>query len=275
MNQTQLDKAIVYNAKEEYDGDLKPAHIVRMAQFWQEHHDLNDDGKAGPQTQKSVDNSIDTVWDLEDPEEPEEPCPSEEWPVWDGPGESQPASGEQKGYFGDPETSKGSNVMSRNWYRDNIIECHESLGNRLPGIPARWYIKVHWMVEPYLREALRRCAITCPDYVIERLGNYHFRHIQNNPSKPLSMHSFGVAFDVNSADNGVERYSRGGAPAAYSPEYMARWPNGVPAEFVQCFTSCGFAWGSDWNEDGRTEDHTFLDPMHFEWVARDGVKTQV
>jgi hypothetical protein len=276
MNQQQVNEAIAYNQKEVADGDLTDSHVIRMVEFWQQNHDLEGDGKAGGMTQKSLDDSIEREWETCPPP----PCTGEDqfvdgkWLPWDGPEESQPKSREQVEYFGNPETQPGSNQMSKTWYRKHIIECHQSNGNRLPGIPAKWYIKVHKMVEPYLREALRRCEITS-DYAINRMGSYNFRHMGNDPGRSLSMHSFGAAFDVNPPDNSGMHYSRGNSPSAYSDRYMKRWPKGVPAEFVQAFNSCGFAWGSDWNEDGRTEDHTFLDPMHFEWVARDGIKFEV
>ena len=56
---------------------------------------------------------------------------------------------------------------------------------------------------------------------------------------------------------------------------MKYWPKGVPRGFVEAFQSCGFAWGSDWDEDGLTTDHTWQDPMHNEWIARDGNSIEV
>ena len=278
MNSRQVEEAIAYNRKEVAGGDLTESHVIRMVEFWQQNHDLEGDGKAGAMTQKSLDNSIDQGWDLcplDLMKENESGFVDGKWLPWDGPEKSQPKSRQQISYFGNPETHKGSNKMSKTWYKANIVECHQSNGNRLPGIPAKWYIKVHKMVEPYLREALRRCALVAPEYFIERMGSYNFRHMGGDPNRSLSMHSFGVAFDVNPSDNSGMHYDKGKSPAAYDERYMKRWPNGVPAEFVQAFTSCGFAWGSDWDEDGRTEDHRFLDPMHFEWVARDGIKFEV
>jgi hypothetical protein len=276
MNSQQVEDAIAYNQKEVAEGDLTDSHIIRMVEFWQQNHDLEGDGKAGGMTQKSLDDSIAREWDTcpPPPAGGDDQFVDGKWLWWDGPEESQPKTGQQIRYFGNPETSKGSDVMSKRWYKENIIECHISNSNRLPGIPAKWYIKVHKMVEPYLREALRRCSVGS-DYSIERMGSYNFRHMGGDPNRSLSMHSFGVAFDVNPPDNSGMHYARGKSPSAYDERYMKRWPNGVPAEFVQAFTSCGFAWGSDWDEDGKTEDHTFLDPMHFEWVARDGIKTEV
>ena len=53
----------------------------------------------------------------------------------------------------------------------------------------------------------------------------------------MSLHSWGVAIDVNAAWNGL------GKPSTLTPE------------FVKCFTDAGFEWGGNW---------TRTDPMHFE-----------
>lgn len=53
----------------------------------------------------------------------------------------------------------------------------------------------------------------------------------------LSLHSWGVAVDVNAADN------RMGKPPKLSPG------------FVECFTDTGFDWGGDWHRP---------DGMHFQ-----------
>jgi hypothetical protein len=87
---------------------------------------------------------------------------------------------------------------------------------------------------------------------------------------PLSLHSYGCAVDINADDNRAITFKRGRCPEAWSLEWHKLYPKGVPQGIVDAFKSCGFAWGSDWDEDGLESDETFCDPMHFEWVARDG-----
>lgn len=277
MNNTQLANAIAYNRSEFLDDDFTVDHVVRLVQFWQKHHDLEADGVAGPLTQKSISNSTEKEWCLKQItiKLHSERAANGRWLDWDGPATSQPKKGMQASVLGNPEKRSGSGILNKSWYKHNIVECHVSLGNQLPGVPARWYIKVHRVVEPYLREALTRVQVTCPGYVIHRMGSYNFRHMQNNPEKPLSMHAYGAAVDINPSDNSPQKYKKGLAPKAYTREYMRRWPQGLPSAFVQCFTSCGFSWGSDWDEDGNTDDHTFLDPQHMEWIARDGNTQEV
>lgn len=163
------------------------------------------------------------------------------------------------------------------WRRDAIVECHGEHGKypRLPGVPERFYVHIHKRIEPYLREALRRAAISAPEYKIERLGGYVWRTIRHRPGAPLSPHARGIAVDVDSSRNLGVTFKRGAAPRAWSEQWRKVWPQSVTPAFVDAFRSCGFAWGADWDEDGHTEDEIFLDPMHFEWLSRDGNRSNV
>lgn len=70
-------------------------------------------------------------------------------------------------------------------------------------------------------------------------GCYVPRFIDHNPDKPLSMHAFGLAFDINVSENYL------GTRGDQHPkivEILGRW---------------GFAWGGLWERP---------DPMHFEMV---------
>lgn len=241
--------------------------VTELVRFWQEHHDLEVDGYGGPATQGSLEEVLAPA-----------SVPAGGWPPFEGPpcggsGRSdlplQPR-GRRELYqlLGNP----GSGSLDKGWFRENIVELHRSHGNRLPNVPAKWYVQVHRVVEPYLREALRRAGIADPHYRIERIGSFNFRHIRHDPSRPLSTHSWGVAVDIDPGRNFTKRFKRGEMPEAWSEEWMKIWPDGVSRAFVEAFQSCGFAWGADWDEDGTSTDHTFADPMHFEWIARDGMR---
>jgi len=250
--------AVNYNAGEIEKGDLTDQHIVQMVEHWQQSHDLEADGWCGPATQES----LDAAWPYSSEGDG---SVSRIWAAWDGPMQEQPTNrGEVYKVFGNP----GAGELDKGWRGNHIVECHGS--NRLPGVPVKWYVQVHRLIEPYLREALRRAQISAPEYRIDRIGGFNFRHISHNSKNPLSMHSWGIAVDINPRDNFSKKFARAMGPKAWSPEYMKIWPHGVPEAFVRAFQSCGFAWGSDWDEDGLSEDHTRYDGMHFEWVARDG-----
>lgn len=203
------------------------------------------------------------------------PGPGYIWPTWDGPEATQPRSYAEveREFLVPADHHKAENGR---WRASSIVECHGD-GNhpRLPGVPAKWYVKIHRRVEPYLREALRRAAISAPGYTIERLGGYVWRTIRHRPGAPLSPHALGIAVDIDPARNPGVDMKRGTIPPAFSEAWFKRWPGSVPAAFVQAFTSCGFAWGGDWDEDGDSQDNLWMDLMHWEWVARDGRRSEV
>jgi hypothetical protein len=247
--------AEAYNQARIDDGTLTIEEITEMVRYWQEGHDLEADGKCGPVTQSTIEAVL-----------APQVAPTV-WTPWNGPLENQPTNrSEVYAMFGSP----GGVKLDLDWKKRNIIELHQKYGTRLPGVPSKWYVQVHRLIEPYLREGLRRAMVAAPEYKIERIGSFNFRHLRHDPKRPLSMHSWGIAVDIDPQWNFSKTFPKGKAPKAWSPEYMAIWPNGVPRAFVEAMTSCGFAWGSDWDEDGATDDHTYLDPMHFEWIARDG-----
>ena len=71
----------------------------------------------------------------------------------------------------------------------------------------------------------------------EYAGCYYPRYIARDPAKGLSLHSWGVAVDLNTPGN-----QRGTAGE-------------MDRQVVAIFKRWGFAWGGDWN---------YTDPMHFE-----------
>ncbi len=246
-----------FNKKEMDEGRLTWDMITELVKHWQTSHSLNVDGVCGPVTQSTL---------VPSAEKPPQTPPSK-WTAWDGPLPSQPRNrSEVYAVFGDPGTGK----PNPDWERKNIVTVRD-----MPGVPSKWFFQIHRLVEPYAREAFRRAQIAVPDYKIQVAASYVFRHMRHDPSLPLSNHSFGIAIDVDPQFNTAKYFKAGEVPEAWSPEWMKIWPKGLPKPFVDAFRSCGFAWGSDWDEDGSAKDHTFEDPMHFEWVARDGKNTMV
>lgn len=242
-----------YNQEQINNGNFTIEQITELVRFWQENHELTIDGFCGPDTRASIDTLLMPI------------AAPDEWDDWQGSIEDQPSSRQEVyGLFGNP----GSGSLSKRWYRDNIVELHSNNGNRLPGAPSHQYIHLNKKVEPYVREALRRAQITAPEFVITRIGSFNFRHIRHDKRQPLSMHSWGIALDINPTENRGKVFKRGDAPEPWSPEWMAIWPSSVPEAFVKAMRSCGFAWGGDWDGDGLASDHKFIDPMHFEWVDR-------
>ncbi len=96
---------------------------------------------------------------------------------------------------------------------------------------------------PQLRGALEeivRRGLADEIHADEYAGCYYPRYIARDPSNGLSLHSWGIAVDLNVPGN-------------------LRGTSGeIDRDVVAIFKSWGFAWGGDWS---------YTDPMHFEMNA--------
>lgn len=93
---------------------------------------------------------------------------------------------------------------------------------------------------PQLRAALtevQRVGLADKIHADEYAGCYYPRYIGRDPAKGLSLHSWGIAVDLNTLGN-----QRGTVGE-------------IDRRVVAIFKKWGFAWGGDWS---------YTDPMHFE-----------
>lgn len=92
---------------------------------------------------------------------------------------------------------------------------------------------------------------------IHKIWFFNYRHQRHDRSRPLSLHSWGIACDINPRDNFA--WSPAGAERGilpFSDEWYEKYPHGLSEIAVLCMKKAGFCWGGDWPE--------FRDPMHFE-----------
>ena len=257
MNPAEADR---FNTQ---DSRIAALHISELSRYYQaSHNGLAVDGKCGKDTRAHLEAA--RVRRTEEELTPVEAIAlrSQVWKAFDGPLDRLPRNRRE---VYDIYKNPGAGKVNRDWKKKHLVTVRD-----LPGVPWKWFVKLHRLVEPYAREGLRRAAIADPDYKITRFGAFVFRHIRHDSTKPLSRHAFGCAFDINAKQNRGKSFKRGEAPKAWSPEWMQIWPDGITRPFVEALQSVGFAWGSDWDEDGVTDDHVYLDPMHFELVHRGG-----
>ena len=115
------------------------------------------------------------------------------------------------------------------WVRANIVSA---------SVPILGTVTCHRLMIPQLRGALQDVknaglASTIHSYD----GCYVPRFIERNPSHAISLHTWGIAIDLDASTNG-----RGGTGT-------------MDPRVVQIFKRWGFRWGGDWS---------YTDPMHFE-----------
>ncbi len=118
------------------------------------------------------------------------------------------------------------------WVRENI---------QTATLPIVGRVTCHRLMIPQLRGALQEVvdvglASTLNSYD----GCYVPRFIERNPENSISLHTWGIAIDMDAATN--YRGIRGT----------------MHPEVVSIFKRWGFRWGGDW---------TYTDPMHFELAA--------
>ncbi len=114
---------------------------------------------------------------------------------------------------------------------------------RTEEVPLLGRVTCHRVMLPQLRGALQEVVdrgLAAKVRPGEYGGCFHPRYIGHDPAKGLSLHSWGIAVDLNVPGN-----LRGTAGE-------------IDREVVAIFKRWGFAWGGDW---------AWTDPMHFELAA--------
>ena len=134
-------------------------------------------------------------------------------------------------------------TFSYRWFADGTVAPDPgwvSANIRTESVPILGTVTGHKVLFPQLRGALNEVvARGLADQIHpgEFGGCYVPRFIARDPRKGLSLHTWGIAVDLNVPGN-----QRGGAGE-------------MNRDVVAIFKKWGFAWGGDWS---------YTDPMHFE-----------
>jgi hypothetical protein len=115
------------------------------------------------------------------------------------------------------------------WVSENIVSA---------SVPIFGTVTCHRLMIPQLRGALQDVVDAGLASKIHSYdGCYVPRFIERNPTHAISLHTWGIAIDIDASTNG-----RGGRGT-------------MDPQVVQIFKRWGFRWGGDWS---------YPDPMHFE-----------
>ncbi|MBI4869210.1 MAG: M15 family metallopeptidase [Candidatus Wallbacteria bacterium] len=173
------------------------------------------------------------------------------------------AIAERARIFGNPryrDLGKGLVALDPKWQEENtvLITIPQLRGVSCNGVPSSGKARVHKLArEPFLAAFAEIASAGVAVDILTYDGLFYPRHIGNNPARPLSSHSWGIAIDLNAAWNG---YGRPPAKAG---------ARGSVRRLVPIFARHGFAWGGDWNgNEMESDEHPRVrDGMHWELAA--------
>jgi hypothetical protein len=130
--------------------------------------------------------------------------------------------------------SKGAIDIDDTWERDNIVMLRNVCGTKCN-------IQLHRLMAPLFEHCLG-IALARTKYKVRMLGGFVPRHMRHDPKFPLSIHSWGAAFDVNWDTNPM----------------TSKLVTDLPTGFISAFTDNGWEWGGAWR--------SVKDAMHFQYA---------
>ena len=130
--------------------------------------------------------------------------------------------------YGEPDL-----LFERTWMRRYIVPAH--IGIRLQALPRHIYCNKD-LLAPIEKAFVELIKNGWGEQLRSWDGCFNVRPKKLNP-KALSLHSWGIAVDINAAWN------------------QLRKPPSLPQGFVECWKAAGFDWGGDWKTP---------DGMHFQ-----------
>jgi len=141
-----------------------------------------------------------------------------------------------KEFYGDNKTtelSKGNCRGDPTWEAENLVILRKVAFTECA-------VQIHHKLVPIFQYCMAEARRRCPTYQVRMLGGYCARHQRNDASLPLSIHSYGAAFDINWDKNPMGK----------------TLITDLPDAFVAAFTEQGWDWGGAWVNS--------KDAMHFQ-----------
>ena len=160
--------------------------------------------------------------------------------------ETAPPQGRQTAFLTGGSVAAAVGTFSYRYHQDGSVEpdpAWVAANLRTETVPVIGQVTCHRVMLPQLRGALQEVV---DSGLADRIdpqdfgGCYSPRFIAEDPTKGLSLHTWGIAVDLN-----VQSNQRG-------------TPGRIDRRVVDIFKRWGFAWGGDWS---------YTDPMHFELAA--------
>jgi hypothetical protein len=160
--------------------------------------------------------------------------------------EELPAQGRQTAFLTGGSVAEAVGSFSYRYYEDGTVEpdpAWAAANLRTETVPILGAVTCHRVMLPQLRGALQEVVDSGLDDRVDPSdfgGCYAPRFIASDPSKGLSLHTWGIAIDLNVQSN------------------LRGTTGEIDRRVVDVFKRWGFAWGGDW---------AYTDPMHFELAA--------
>lgn len=103
---------------------------------------------------------------------------------------------------------------------------------------------IHAKAAPHARLALELMATFGVIDEVYKIWFFNYRHMRHDPSMPLSLHSWGIACDINSKEN-FAWYPAGKEQEIqpFSREWYQKYPRGLSKTAVLCMKKAGFPLG--------------------------------
>ena len=158
------------------------------------------------------------------------------WPT--PPGPTKEALNRAFGTFKYQEMAKGNIRIIDDWERNSIVTVQV----KVRGPKKKRSVQLHHAIVPMFVDLMAVVYESFPHYAIDQLGGYCPRHKMHDPERGLSIHSWGVAVDINWRNNPVSR------------KLITDFPEGFP----EIFEGAGWSWGGRWR---KTKDS-----MHFQYT---------